>query len=256
MPNYHFGTGYLWGTPLTDATNTTITTPTPVMFGEIQDVSIDISFDAKELYGQVQFPLAIRRGKGKIAGKAKFARLNGLLLNSLFFGQTTSASSVLAFADTVGALIPSTPFQITPTVPGSGTWSADLGVKDSNGNPMTAVASGPTTGQYSVATGIYTFAVADVGKTVFISYRYTATSTASKTSIVTNQIMGSTPTFRADFVNGSTANANGFTSLSLFSCVTNKFTFQPKLDDFGMDELDFVAQQDSVGRVLQWGTSE
>lgn len=55
----------------------------------------------------------------------------------------------------------------------SGVWSADVGVTI-NGTAATKVTSNPTTGQYEVdAWGNYTFAVADVGKDVVITYSYT-----------------------------------------------------------------------------------
>ncbi|MFH4180992.1 hypothetical protein WDA55_23325, partial [Acinetobacter baumannii] len=57
---------------------------------------------------------------------------------------------------------------VTPVVPNSGTFVKDLGVTDAIAIPLKRVASAPATGQYSVdaATGAYTFAAADVGKTV------------------------------------------------------------------------------------------
>jgi len=253
MPTYGFGAGALWGTPLTDAFGNAIANPTPVLFGTLQDCSVDLSADVKELYGQNQFAEAIARGKAKITGKAKFARLNGLLINSLFFGQTATSSIVNDYYDTTGSTIPTTPYQVTPTVPASGTWARDLGVRDASGNPMVAVASAPTTGQYSVAAGVYTFAAADTGKTVFISFAYTATSTVAKTSIVQNVQMGNAPSFRCDLSNGY---AGKGIALSLYNCVATKLSFATKLDDFQIPEFDFSAFADSSGRVLQWGTSE
>jgi hypothetical protein len=47
------------------------------LFGVLQDVSVDISGDIKELYGQNQFAEAVARGKAKISCKAKFGRING-----------------------------------------------------------------------------------------------------------------------------------------------------------------------------------
>src|SRR4051812_11802610 len=120
---FGFGAGALWGTPLTDYAGNAIANPTPVLFGTLQDVSIDISFDVKELHGENQFPVDVARGKGKMSCKAKSARINGLQLNNLFFGQTMTSSIVSDVKDTVGAVIPATPFQITPTVPSSGTWA-------------------------------------------------------------------------------------------------------------------------------------
>lgn len=253
MATYGFGAGALWGTPLSDANGAAIANPTPVLFGTLQDVSVDISGDVKELYGQNQFAEAVARGKAKIAGKAKFARLNGALINSLFFGQTMTSSIVSNYYDTTGTAIPGTPFGITPTIPGSGTWSRDLGVRNSSGNPMTRVASAPATGQYSVAAGVYTFAAVDTGQVVFISFAYTGTSTVAKTSIVQNVAMGNAPTFRCDLLNGFNGNA---LSLSLFSCVATKLSFATKLDDFQMPAFDFSAFANPAGQVLQWGTSE
>jgi len=58
-----FGAGYLFGVP--SGAN-----PTPVMFGAVQDTSVDFSFDLKALYGQSQFALEQARGRGKIDIKA------------------------------------------------------------------------------------------------------------------------------------------------------------------------------------------
>lgn len=65
------------------------------------------------------------------------------------------------------AVIPATPYQVTTDA----MWLSDRGVKTSAGVAMTKVASNPVTGQYAVsATGLYTFAAADTGKTVLITY--------------------------------------------------------------------------------------
>jgi len=253
MAQYGFGAGALWGTPLTDAFGNLLANPSPILFGVLQNVSVDISGDIKELNGQNQFAVAVGRGKGKITGKASFAQINGAIINSLFFGQTMTSGILSDVYDTTGAAIPTTPYQITPTVPGSGTWSADLGVRDANGLPMTRVTSAPATGQYSVSAGVYTFAAADTGKTVFISYQYTATSTVAKTSTVMNVPMGYAPQFRCDLFNGYSGKA---LALTLYGCVANKLSLATKLDDFMMPDFEFAGFADSAGRVLSWGTSE
>lgn len=250
---FAFGAGTLFGIPLTDAAGAAIANPTPIQFGKLQEVSIDISGDVKELWGQNQFPIAIGRGKVKIAGKAKVAQIFGAQFNSLFFGQTMANGILADVYDTTGAAIPGTPYQITPTVPSSGTWTVDLGVVNSNGVPMTRVASAPATGQYSVAAGVYTFAAADTGQTVFISYQYTASSTAAKKSTVVNVAMGYAPTFRCDLQ--ESYNGKLF-SLTLFSCTATKLGIASKLDDFWIPELDFSAFADASGNVLSWGLSE
>lgn len=253
MAQMLFGSGILWGTPLTDASGNAISNPSPIQFGTLQEVSLDISFDTKLLYGQNQFPVAVGRGKGKISGKAKFAQVNGTLLNSLFFGQTMTAGIIGDVYDTTGAAIPTTPFTITPTVPSSGTWAYDLGVRNSSGLPMTRVASAPTTGQYSVAAGVYTFAAADTGLTVFINFQYTATSTSAKKSSVMNLPMGYAPSFQCDF----SLPYNGKSKIwRLPNCIGSKLSFATKQDDFVVPDFDFEAFADAAGNVATWATTE
>ncbi len=233
-----FGAGALFGIPTVDAGGNAIVNPTPVQFGALQDVSLDITFDIKELYGQQQFAINVARGKAKITAKAKAAKINGALFNNLFFGQTATAGILSDYKDTVGVAIPATPFTITPAMPGSGVWSMDLGVTDINGTPYTRVASAPAAGQYSVTAGAYLFAAADTGKTVFISAQYTATSTTAQSIVVSNPLMGSTPTFRAEIYipyEGKSLIA------TLPSCVSNKLAFATKLDDYTIPEMDFIA---------------
>lgn len=251
---YSFGSGNLWGIPLTDASGTSITNPTPVKFGALQECSVELSFDVKELFGQNQFPLAIGRGKGKVTCKSKFAQIYGAAYNSLFFGQTLASGTLTSdYVDTTGAAIPSTPYTITPTPPNSGTWSMDLGVLDSNGVPMTRVASAPAAGQYSVAAGVYTFAAADTTKTVFINYQYTATVAGAKKIDVMNMPLGYIPTFKAELF----APYSGKTlCLTLMSCVGTKLSFPTKLDDFMIPEFDFSAMADSAGKVMTLNFSE
>src|SRR5258708_31721211 len=183
---YEFGAGSLWGFPVSggNAAN-----PTPILFGTLQDVSLDISGDVKMLYGQRQFPEAIARGKCKITGKAKYAWINSKQMNDLFFGQTLTAGMIKVQQNEAYS-IPATPFQVT-VAPPSGTYlndatRGDQGVRyAATGVPLTKVASGPTVGQYSVAvaTGIYTFAAADTLASVLISYMYTPIATGNQINV-------------------------------------------------------------------------
>src|SRR5215472_11827299 len=106
---FQFGSGSLWGLPVG---GNTAANPTPAKFGTLQDVSLDISGDVKQLYGQKQFPEAVARGKSKITGKAKFAAINGKMLNDLFFGQPMGSGMIKTSLDET-ATVPATPFQIT-----------------------------------------------------------------------------------------------------------------------------------------------
>ena len=189
MAIYSFGSGALLGV------RTDVAGATPVNFGLVQEVQIDIQFTTKELYGQYQFPLAVARGQGKVTGKAKMAQISGLAFNSLFFGQTLSAGQ-LATSFAEAAIIPSgSPY--TVTVANAANVADDYGVVyAATGLPLMKVASAPSAGQYSVAGGVYSFASADAGKAVLVSYTYAVTAAGQEFTLA-NQPLGTTPTFQA-----------------------------------------------------------
>jgi hypothetical protein len=244
MAQYGFGSGSLFGIP--SGSN-----PTPVQFGGLQDVSVDFNFTAKELRGGFQFPIVVARGAGKIAWKAKSARLNGAALNNLFFGGTNATGLQTGQIAEAGTIPAGTPWQIT--VANSATWLTDLGVVNgTTGVSLTRVASGPTTGQYSVTAGVYTFASADANTPVLISYVYTTAGTGNKTTI-TNQLMGAQTTFQ--MVLTETFQSKQLT-LTLNACIANKWTIATKLEDFLIPEWDGAAFADNNNVVGTLALSE
>lgn len=77
---------------------------------------------------------------------------------------------VAGFEASESDIIPTTPFELTPTT--GGAWSIDRGVTI-DGVAATEVASGPVAGQYAVNdAGKYTFAAADAGKLAIMTYGY------------------------------------------------------------------------------------
>lgn len=240
---FFFGSGVLLG-QRTDVANST-----PVNFGLVQEVTLDTSFDLKELYGQYQFAVALGRGKAKFTGKAKMARISGLALANLFFGVAIAAGqTATAFAEGPTP-IPTTPFQITVT--NGATFVDDYGViNNATGLPFTRVASGPVAGQYSVntTTGVYTFASADnvSAISVLISYTYTIPANGEQI-VVTNPLMGVAPSFQCQLY-GSFAGLA--LNCKLYYCVAQKLATATKLDDFMIPELDFSIQQNAAGSVM------
>ena len=83
-----------------------------------------------------------------------------------------------------GDTIPSTgPY--TVTVLNQATFLADEGVVYAATNqPFTQVSSGPTVGQYSVSGGVYTFAAADAGADIDITYSFSLTISTGMTITV------------------------------------------------------------------------
>ena len=250
MSQYIFGAGVIWATPLMDAFGNAITNGTPIQLATAQEISMDEGFETKKLYGSNQFPVDVGRGKGSLSVKAKFAQVNGLAISSLYFGQTLATGLNGYSYDVTGALIPTTPFQITPTVPNSGTWAGDVGVRDTNGLPMTKVASAPATGQYSVSAGVYTFAAADTGKRVYISYAYTNTVAqvpGSNKMTIVNVPMGYAPIVKLDV--WWQKNGKQF-STQYPNAIASKLSWQSKLDDYMVPEIEFEGFADAAGNVM------
>lgn len=246
---YGFGSGVLFGIATTDATGAAISNPTPVKFGTLQDISGDISFESKMLYGSYQFPIAVGRGKGKLDFKAKIASFSTAIMGDLLFGLPKTPGIkdiVVGFASAVPS---ATPWQVTVAPPSSGTFLSDMGVVDATtGLSLTRVASGPTAGQYAVsAGGVYTFASADANKPVQISYEYSATSTAGPKIIqMTNQLMGYAPTFKAAL---NLSYQGKDMTLVLNQCISSKMSLPLKNDDFVIPEFAFSAFADGAGNI-------
>jgi hypothetical protein len=247
-----FGAGDLFATPLTDAYGNAITTQTPIRIAGLQEMSLDFAGDLKEFYGQNKFALAVGQGKVKTTGKLKGAVINGQALSTLFFGLTPTPGTMKAvFADTTGTAVPSTPYTITPLttystlLPATPTFVSDLGVVDQNGRVMVQVASAPATGQYSFSAGVYTFASADVGLKMYISFSYTYTLAGANHIQLLTLPMGYTPQMKLHMM----GNFQGKKSLLVLSSVTSTklMMYATKNDDFSVPEVDFSAQADSSG---------
>ena len=117
---FAFGSGVLLGT------RTDVANATPVNFGLVQEVQLDLQFTAKELYGQYQFPVAIARGQDKATGKAKMAQISGLAFNNLFFGGALTSGQLATSFGEAGTVPGSSAY--TVTVANSAAWQDDYGV--------------------------------------------------------------------------------------------------------------------------------
>jgi len=244
-----FGSGAIWG-ERTDVTGSGIG---PQQFGVLQDIQIDFDWSDKELYGQLQFPVAIARGQGKITGKAKFAQILGLLYSDMFFG-VPPATGQFAVSQLEAATVPATmPYTVVPA--NAASYNDDLGVTyAANGKRFNRVITPSAGGQYSVnfATGVYTFSSADTSISVLVSYTYNIATSGNRLTLA-NQPMGITPTFKATFY---TAYNGSGTALRLNACTANKLSLPTKLDTWTISELDFMAFADASGTIGYLSTVE
>lgn len=244
---FQFGTGKLVAVPTNAADGSAIANPTPVILGTMQDVTVDLSVEIKTLYGAKRYPIAVGQGKGKIEVKGKNAEIDGGILGSLFFGKQATAGIKAAVFDFAAGIPGATPWQLTIAPPSSGTFVADLGVmRTDTGVQLTRVATTPAAGQYSVsAGGQYTFASADQGKPVAISYEYSA-ATGGSIWTMTNDTMGYTPSFSLLLQNGYDGKS---LVMKLNRCVSGKLAMPLKSDDFSIGDFEASAFADAAGNL-------
>jgi hypothetical protein len=243
-----FGVGALWGT------RNDVSGVGPDQFAILQDNSIDFSFEVKELYSQLGFPVDIARGKGKITGKAKFARVFAALYADIFFGNTAVAGETNTSENETYTLAAS-----TLTVAKASSFIADLGVYyNATGNLRFTYTTGAPSaaGQYTTGVnGVYTFYTGDIGASIAVSYVYTDSS--GKTITITNQFMGFTPTFIGTFYQQrSTQGGSGQMTLRLNECVSSHLTIPTRIDDYAMQDFDFQAFAQGNNVIGTLSTSE
>ena len=251
LQQYLFGSGSLYMKPFG------VANARPVQVGTLQDVSVDFSWSEKTLQGASDAAAAIARGALKISGKVKSAKFSVTDLGLVVFGTSpTLGSTEIVNNEGLpnGTVIPSGG---VVTMTHSATFVEDLGVVNVNsGVQLTPVASAPTTGEYTVAAGVYTFATADVGQLVAISYSYTQ-STAGQSLTYYAQPMGLRPTFKMVLSNSGFMNNPSYVGqpldMILWSAGINKFSLDFKNEDFNIPESDFSAGQDYMGRVFTIG---
>ncbi|HEX4097539.1 MAG TPA: hypothetical protein VHX64_12470 [Caulobacteraceae bacterium] len=247
---YIFGSGNVYVTPVGGGA--------PLKVGALQDVSVDISWDIKQLWGQNQFALALARGKAKIECKAMTGEFNIALFNSMVFNSTVAAASVQS--PVFGELGTPTGGTHTITVANAGTAGAnflyDLGVTyAATGIALTQTNSvaPATAGTYhATATGHYAFNTADAALQMSIDYIYKGT--AGQTLAINNQLMGQAPIFQLILAETFGDLANTMVMI-LYSCTANKLAMPLKQDDFEITEIDFQAQANGAGQVLSISTT-
>jgi hypothetical protein len=242
---YIFGSGVITAT----VNNAPGGIATPLNIGLAQEISFDESYTTKTLYGQYRRPVAIGAGEIKATGKIKAARFSASVMGALLYGKPVTVGQVTtAFAE-AAAVPASTPF--TVTVANSTTWTADQGVQDAvTGFPFTRVASAPATQQYSVAAGVYTFASADTGRALLISYNYTSVALGFNISIG-NPLLGPTQSFGLNIMTTDPV-TNKTGTFQVYNSVIAKFAMATKLSDFAMPEYDYEAFANASNQFGQW----
>ena len=253
MLNPQFGSGVLFGIP---TAGNLAPNPTPMQFGILQEISLEIKGDLKKLYGMLQAPLAKARGKLDITAKGKLASLDPMFYSQLYFGQATAAGvNRPVFNEAQAASSSVTPNQIEA--------SKDLGVivvagtGFSPGTQLTAYsgAYAPASGQYKFTPydsvgpvdASYEFNAADVSAGLAVLLSYTWPDTKGTTLHVANELMGYAPEFQALLYNDFRGSMFG---VLLYSCVMGSLSIPTKQEDFWICDFDLDASCDVSGNLL------
>lgn len=248
MLNPQFGSGVFFGIP--NAGNLA-PNPTPMQFGILQEVSLEIKGDLKKLYGMMQAPISKARGKLDVTAKGKIASLDPLFYSQLYFGQATATGvsrPVFNEAQIAAASV----------APDNSTASKDLGVINAlTGAPMQSISTGtPAEGQYKfvpavaspVTAASYVFSAADIAADLPVLLSYCWPDASHGTTLhVANQLMGFAPEFQALLYNNFRGNMFG---VLLYSCVMGSLSIPTKQEDFWVSDFDLDASCDVSGNLL------
>lgn len=240
-----FGTGVLFGSPLSSSGNTPAN-PTPVRFGVLQEATVDFKADLKKLYGQSQFPVATARGKFDVSVKAKVALFDPTMLQQLYFAQTQTSGYAL-IADQEAQTVSSNAAVVlnTPVL-------TDWGLQYANGVTLirdsvnvSVAPSGP--GHYTgpnLTSGKYNLNTGDNNQQVRASYTYN--STAGATIAIANQLMGYAPEIAMFFY---ARFRNKYVAVTLNDVTLGQVSIPSKLEDFWIVDIDGSANADVNGNV-------
>lgn len=238
----------------------------PVELGVVQSASVELKVDLKELRGPYRYPIAVADGKGTASGKVNFASFWPETLSSILGGTLTTGAQHAAIGET--AVIGSSAHTVTLANPTTFVAGSEIvAVVDATGDPVyysrvaagseaSSSTAGQAQGAYSInnTTGVLSFAAADAGLTVVVSYLYTPATDVNSNTVSIQQVgMNSAATFQLTLI--GTAAKNSFTNqaqqfiVRFNACLAPSLKMDFKLDDWTYLDLDFMAFIDAYGNL-------
>lgn len=248
-----FGAGNLFFNPLGGNIPTNVT---PIQVATLQDVNIEIAATIKDLRGQYQFPDDTAISDRKITWKSGSGRFDIQAYNNLYFGETAINTGGTPMDVNEAHNIPASPYAVMVT--NSAEFVTDLGVfYAATGQRLTRIPSGtPSTGQYTVSAGVYTFAAADTTLGVTISYTYTLVTGSLLT--VNNHTQGYGPFLELFLSNPYNPNASqgGVSAIPnyvhLYAVKVSKLGLPYKRADYLISDIEGEAYANSSGKVIDF----
>jgi hypothetical protein len=240
-----FGTGYVYFVPLVGGNPATPSSPR--LPGSIQDFTFDNSGTIKELRSNQQYPDDVATSDKKASFKIGSGRFDIDLFNNLFAGEVQSTGGSILQVQEAWTIPASSPYTVTVT--NSAGYQKTLAVNfTDNGQPVQQVSISPSTGEFLVSAGVYTFAAADAGRPVAISYAWTTANGEIVT--VQNHLQGWSPTFEiyvAETYQELTANVPNY--LHIYAARANKFSLPFKRADYLICDIEGECYANASGKV-------
>jgi hypothetical protein len=214
---------------------------TPFRPWTIQDFELTVKGKIQKLQGQYNTAEDIARVDQDWAFKFTMGRVDFFALNQMFYSDVSAGGGHVVNA-IFQATVPATPGPYTLTIapPSSGTFYADLGVEYTGAFTGRFIKGAPsaTAGIYSVvpSTGVYTFASADQGASIQISYSYTIASTPGTGYQANGQFQGWGPALDIwvydNYQAGALAKSNG--TIHLTTAKLGEVSYSNKRDNYSM----------------------
>lgn len=245
-----FGVGKVFGVPVGGNRPTDYT---PMELMGLQEVSFNRTAKFVPLKGSGQYPDAVAVADKEIKGKAKVGRIDGELFNQFMFGENPTTNAPIVYPDEQHTT-PASPGPYTVSVTNHSTFSKDLGVRYSNGQPVINMQGAALTaaGQYNVTAGVYTFDSADAGVLMYISYEGTSTLGTFYTEHA--QLQGWSPILQMVLWNpyASTLNLSNNNGFIFYNVVFGGLNVPVKRDDWEYPELEWEAYPSPTDNNAVW----
>jgi len=180
------------------------------------------------------------------SGRISCRDITPAMITALIGG--SSATGGLKMISGEAATVPGTPFQVTLAEDGelytpSGVTYAPIEVVDSNGVTYEQVASSPAAGEFSESSGVLTFAAADEGKVLKITYWYLDADAGVMVSADPTNIPGAIHLLFSGKVRSTRTSAwKGFMTVEVKKCQrVGELPFGAAVGDAGTFAFDFRA---------------
>lgn len=237
--NIQFGTGVLQAKP--NAGNLP-TNPTPLTLGVLQEATVDFKGDLKTLFSQYQFPIAQARGKVNVNLKAKLAVFDILLLNQIYFAQS-SATGIDLMVQNEEHTVSNTNTATVTNTPINTDWGVSYASTGQEFQYVPNAAALSTTGLYTVnlTSGVYTFNSGDQSASVYINYNYNVNNRGTTVTLA-NQLMGYAPELEIFLWNDFRSK---YMAIQLNQVTLGGISVPTKLEDFWIFDIDGAANVDA-----------